>query len=214
MEPQEQLTLFELAQPGAAARSERRESNIPVPRPEPVRLEEQSVGNAWLENRLFHYRGYVLDLVGEGAWYLPYEVTFTPAEVDCEETCLPDRIAAMVDLVGRDRVRQEEIARYGRRKWHSPYRPESAPCQALDFAFLHLVQVVEVCLPATTRFFATTSVQRVDSWVEEITSACQQWWYEEERLLLLLAEAGVEQIDARRVIHIAKKYLRPRILTR
>ena len=50
--------------------------------------------------------------------------------------------------------RQAEIRRYGKRAWHSPYRPEDAAMQGLDWIFRHDAELVWACYPYVTGFYA------------------------------------------------------------
>lgn len=136
----------------------------------------------------YTYTGYVLD----GGVYMRRQFRFTADELDI----FPDeplaRVCAMVDHVGRDERRQAEIKRYGKRAWHSPYRPEDAATQGLDYIFRHDVELVAACLPCVRGFYAADPAQ-ADRWTAACYAAYRAFVLRHERasLLHLLAEAGI-----------------------
>nr|MBF6592324.1 hypothetical protein [Ktedonobacterales bacterium] len=94
---------------------------------------KQPEGRIEYDGARYRYHGFILT---DGV-FVPKHCAFTPDEAGVLPGCDPDRVRAMLDCVGRDAKRQEEIRRFGMLAWHSPYRPESAAEQALDYIFRH-----------------------------------------------------------------------------
>jgi len=136
----------------------------------------------------YTYTGYVL----EGGAYVRKTVSFTCDEVYIYPSEPVWRVCAMVDSVGRDAARQAEIKRYGKRAWHSPYRPEDAAMQGLDWIFRHDVELVWACYPYALGFYAADAAT-ADRWTRAMYAAYKAYalHHEREALLRLLAEAEI-----------------------
>lgn len=136
----------------------------------------------------YTYTGYVLE---EGQ-YRRVTASFTCAEIGVYPQEDPARVRAMVDAVGLDAGRQEEIKRYGKRVWHTPYRPQDAALQGLDYVFRHDVDLVAACYPYALPFYADDAAT-ADRWTEQMYNAYKAFALrgEREALLRLLAEAGI-----------------------
>lgn len=150
-------------------------------------------GTITFDGREYRYTGFVLDLAAPGAdCYLPKTFVFSPDDAGVEPACDPERVCAMLDKVGRDRKRQQEIATYGRRIWHSPYRPEGVAQQALDFAFWHDIALVAKVLPYVHAFYQSLPAE-ADVWTCELKHAYSAYcrWYEQQELVRLLSSRGV-----------------------
>lgn len=137
----------------------------------------------------FTYTGYIL----EDGKYICKTFTFTCHEGGVYPNESLDRVCAMLDRVGRDEVRQEEIRRFGKRIWHSPYRPEAAALQGLDYIFRHDVGLVAKFSPYVSAFYAADSYQ-ADRWTCAMYNAYRIFAFRPEQgilqLLLLLREVG------------------------
>ena len=136
----------------------------------------------------YTYTGYVLD----GGAYVQRRCTFTADELDIYPSEPLWRVCAMVDSVGRDPVRQAEIKRYGKRPWHTPYRPQAAAMQGLDWIFRHDVELICTCLPYVAGFYAGDAAA-ADRWTRGMYDAYEAFalYKEREALLRLLAEAEI-----------------------
>jgi hypothetical protein len=118
----------------------------------------------------YHYTGFVLF---EGRYH-PKKVMFTPEEAGVFPDCALDRVCAMVDTVGRSESRQQKIARFGQRSWHSPYRTESSANQGIDYIFRHDAELVALILPAVHLLYATSAAY-ADQWTERMYQAYARW---------------------------------------
>jgi hypothetical protein len=148
----------------------------------------QPEGEITFDSLTYSYRGYVL----EGGAYVRRTFTFTPDEVYIYPSEPLWRVRAMVDSVGRDAGRQAEIKRYGKRAWHSPYRPQDAAMQGLDWVFRHDVERVSACYPYATGFYAADAAE-ADRWTVAMYDAYKAFALHKERaaLLRLLQEVGI-----------------------
>jgi hypothetical protein len=120
--------------------------------------------------------------------YQYHGLSFTVDEAGVFPSCPLDRIKAMVDATLRDPNRQQEIALFGQRPWHSRVRPERASCQALDYALGHDVELVARYLPHVSHWFQNDPA-RADAWTMELRRAYRT--RDRERARQLLIEAGV-----------------------
>jgi len=136
----------------------------------------------------YSYTGYVL----EGRGYVRKTLRFTCEEAGVYASEPSWRVCAMLDLVGRDEARQEEIRKFGKRVWHSPYRPEGAALQGLDYIFRHDVELVSACHPSAVPFYAAER-ERVDRWTGAMYDAYKAYLLLREGAALrrLLAEAAI-----------------------
>jgi len=136
----------------------------------------------------YTYTGYVL----EGGVYVQRRFTFTPDELDISPSESLWRVCAMVDSVGRDPVRQAEIKRYGKRTWHTPYRPQTAAMQGLDWIFRHDVELVCACLPYVEALYGADAAF-ADRWTVGMYEAYRAFALHRQHapLLRLLQEAGI-----------------------
>jgi hypothetical protein len=136
----------------------------------------------------YTYTGYVLD----GGRFVRKTCTLSCDELGVYPTESRERVCAMVDRVGRDPVRQEEVRRFGKRAWHCPYRPEDAAVQGLDYIFGHDAGRVAACYPYVAGFYASDAAA-ADRWTLACYDAYRAFVLQHERaaLLRLLAEAEV-----------------------
>ena len=148
----------------------------------------QPAGELTFDGHTYHYRGYVL----EGSRYVRKTSSFTCDEVYIYPSEPVWRVCAMVDSVGRDAARQAEIRRYGKRAWHSPYRPQDAAIQGLDWIFRHDAELVWACYPYVTGFYAADAAT-ADRWTRAMYDAYKAFalHHEREALLRLLQEVGI-----------------------
>jgi hypothetical protein len=151
--------------------------------------ETQPEGHVIFDGERYHYTGFVLC---EGRYH-PKKVMFTPEEAGVFPDCALDRVCAMLDRVGRDEVRQQEIARFGQRSWHSPYRPEAAALQGLDYIFRHDAELIGLILPTVHLLYATSAAY-ADQWTERMCQAYARWctYQESELLQRLMVEGGAD----------------------
>lgn len=136
----------------------------------------------------YTYTGYVL----EAGVYVSKACSFTADELGIYPSEPLWRVCAMVDRVGRDEARQAEIKRFGKRIWHSPYRPQDAAMQGLDWIFRHDVDLVAACYLYAVGFYAADAAQ-ADRWTVACYAAYRAYALRNEReaLLRLLAEAEI-----------------------
>lgn len=140
------------------------------------------------EKSMYTYTGYVLE---EGQ-YVQKTWSFTCDEIDVWPSEDASRVCAMVDRVGRDAKRQTEIRRYGKRSWHSPFRPESAAGQGLDYVFRHDVDLVAATYPYVESLYETDPAW-ADQWTGAMFSAYKAYvrLRDIEPFLKLLREVGI-----------------------
>ncbi len=154
---------------------------------------EQPSGTISFDGVRYRYAGFVIDsaVAGEDR-YVTKSYVFTPDEALLEASCDPKRVCAMLDTVGHDRLRQREIALYGQRVWHSPYRPESAASQGLDFAFGHDVALVARALSYVEAFYQASPAE-ADTWTRELRRAYIAYcrWRDKQELFRVLASRGI-----------------------
>lgn len=153
----------------------------------------QAPGTIVFDGVSYQYTGFVLDIAAPGAdRYVPKTCVFSPDDAGVEPSCDPERVCAMLDKVGRDRQRQREIHLYGKRIWHSLYRPESAAHQALDFAFGHDIALVARYVVSLEEFYQTSPAD-ADVWTLELWDAysvyCRR--HDKQRLEQLLVSRGI-----------------------
>lgn len=151
---------------------------------EPVQPE----GELTFDGHTYFYRGYVL----EAGAYVRKTCSFTCDELDIYPGEPLRCVCAMVDCVGRDAGRQAEIRRFGKRVWHSPYRPEGAAGQGLDYIFRHDVSLVVACHPYVTGLYAAEP-DRADRWTVAMYTAYRAYalYRESEDVVCLLQDAGI-----------------------
>jgi hypothetical protein len=137
----------------------------------------------------YAYTGYVLE---ENGQYRRVTVSFTCEEIGVYATEDLERVRAMVDRVGRDAGRQAEIRRYGKRAWHTPYRPEKAYEQALDWALGHDVPLAARIAPYVAQLFQEDP-SKADQWTRELRVAFLERGGDPARFKRLLARAGVPE---------------------
>jgi hypothetical protein len=156
-------------------------------------------GTIAFDGREYRYAGFILDIATPGAdRFLPKTFVCSPDDavlVDVLSRAVAyhvKRVCAMLDKVGRDRQRQREVHLYGKRIWHSPYRPESAAQQALDFAFGHDIALVARYMAFIEGFYQTAPAA-ADAWTLELRQAYSIYrrWHDKQRLKQLLASRGV-----------------------
>ena len=128
----------------------------------------------FFDGQRYHYRG----------------LAFTVGEAGVLPDCPLERIKAMVDATYNDPVRQCEIARFGKRLWHSRVRPESAASQALDYALGHNVSLVARYLPYVRHLFDDDPA-RADTWTVDLQRAYSRHKDDREPARRLLEAAGV-----------------------
>jgi hypothetical protein len=144
---------------------------------------EQAPGTIVVDGSVFRYTGYVLDTEGESERFRPIACVCTAEELLVDPQCDPDRIRCMLDAVGASIQRQKEIRLYGKRVWHSPWRPEPAWEQALDWAFAHDVAVIRVLSNQAKAFFLRVDPATGDTWIHEVRLAYGQRRFEPARLI-------------------------------
>ncbi|GCE32116.1 hypothetical protein KDA_76000 [Dictyobacter alpinus] len=126
----------------------------------------------------------------DGQRYHYHGLTFTVEEAGVFPDCPLERIKVMVDATYDDPARQREIARFGRRVWHSRVRPERAASQALDYALGHNVSLVARYLPYVLHVFDEDPA-RADAWTVDLQRAYGQHKSDREPARRLLEEVGV-----------------------
>lgn len=154
---------------------------------------EQVPGTIAFDGREYRYTGFVLDSAVPGEdHYVQKTFVCSPDDAGVEPSCDPERVCAMLDAVGQDRERQREIAPYGKRIWHSLYRPESAAQQALDFTFGHDIALVARYMAFIEEFYQT-SPAAADAWTLDLRQAYSIYRrrHDKQRLEQLLASRGV-----------------------
>ena len=190
MECERQPPLFEMQIDGEAARREVRGPGQQPADVQPCAASEgvEPRGEITFDGQAYSYTGYVLE---EGR-YARRQARFTPDELDIYPSEPLWRVCAMVDSVGRDGRRQAEIKRYGRRVWHSCYRPQDAAMQGLDYVFRHDVDLLLGCYPYVLPLYAADAAS-ADRWTVAMYDAYRLYALHgsRQRLCRLLEEAGI-----------------------
>jgi hypothetical protein len=159
----------------------------------------QPLGTITFDGVYYRYTGFVLDVsMTDGqVRYIRRSCVCTPDEIGVNSSCEPDRVRAMCDTVGANRERQLEIQLFGKRVWHSPWRPEHSWEQGLDWALGHEVELVARLAPLIEPLFRKNPAL-ADTWIQELRRAYLVRRSEPERLHRVLLRASIppEGIDA------------------
>jgi len=172
---------------------------FPIDEPDPVAIgaaaapgdlrtsfSTQTPGMIVFDGSVYRYTGLVLDVtMEEPECYRRISCVCTPEGIGVDPVCEPDRVRSMLDAVGASRQRQREIRVYGKRPWHSPWRPEPACEQALDWAFSHDVPLVAMLVPAVAPLFREDPVT-ADTWIRDLKQAYRTRRFEPARLRQVL----------------------------
>jgi hypothetical protein len=157
---------------------------------------QQPMGTITFDGVYYKYTGFVIDTsITDGqARFIRRSCLCTPDDIGVESSCEPDRVRAMFDTVGANRERQLEVQIFGKRVWHSPWRPEYSWEQGLDWALGHEVTLVARLAPVIKPLFRNNPAL-ADAWIRELRRAYLACRSDTERLYHVLLRASIPSED-------------------
>ena len=180
--------------PAAAAGCEEPARPIVPDRP------EQQLGRLRRRNGFYEYQGWVWrdEQYSEVTyWFTAKEAGVVEWPDLADQRGWFDRLRTMIDAVGRNDERQQEIKRFGPRVWHSVLRPESATMQALDYAFLHNVDLSGLVWRSAEPLFAGDPEVAV-TWTVALHEAYLR--KQQDRQVILLQQIDLSEYEIQRIL--------------